>query len=662
MTKVVPSSPAETSHALYRSSHLPGRTSRDPKRAETWTLDWHFTPRSPIASLYQSNNTDNSKPPPAPIARPPSANNTANSDQLKTWWHDTGEINWKTPVQPGNVRQSHVYYVQVSTQDDLLDGNYYDSFVYETIPRNGNGNIKVPGDPSSNCSDYDGITIEDTVNITMAWTQFLYSSDVVVRVQRPFNAASDGNVTIRPTTLNYPVTELEGDIYITVPFSEHGTRFSVEFGDDLYTYRDNCDGPDCQYVQSEDPTASHYWGNITDYNAVMGVEPRNALLIFASAIPNDDQVPDMNTTSTLHVSQGLVTGLDKINASTVVFNPGVYWFTGTAHAELSSSVNWVYIAPGAYVKGAIQFNTGDDVMKATGHGVLSGEQYVYQANTNARYENIKSNSESLRMWTGNSWATKHQTFLISGPTTNAPPFNSMDFTGDLDTISVQASDYKQVGAFFTQTDGMEIYPGSSVRDVFYHSGDDTIKTYYSDVDVRRVVVWKTHTAPVVQFGWASRNLSNITVDDVSVVHSRYVANSSHPSLIGMNQVYPDAETRTDTAVLKNTVTDVTFSNLRSEGIGGNLMRICPLATFRNVRIVNVSLDGFSARTNGIGVGEVAAWTDAEGEPVELENFSVTNYYVGGEKVSMSDGNWGVNGTGRLNVAGQYLKEGGFTVV
>ena len=42
------------------------------------------------------------------------------------------------------------------------------------IPRNGQGNIIVPGDPSSVTTEDDGVTVEAAVWITMAWTQLLY--------------------------------------------------------------------------------------------------------------------------------------------------------------------------------------------------------------------------------------------------------------------------------------------------------------------------------------------------------------------------------------------------------------------------------------------------------------------------------------------------------
>jgi hypothetical protein len=103
-------------------------------------------------------------------------NNTASLATLKTWWQPTGEINTKTPVQNGNVRQSHLYTVQVATAAN--SASYYDSFVYETIPRNGNGKICTPGDLTSLCDTDDQITIEPDVGITMAWTRKNSSSSL----------------------------------------------------------------------------------------------------------------------------------------------------------------------------------------------------------------------------------------------------------------------------------------------------------------------------------------------------------------------------------------------------------------------------------------------------------------------------------------------------
>ncbi|ROW05903.1 hypothetical protein VPNG_07996 [Cytospora leucostoma] len=589
-------------------------------------------------------------------------NFTTANDKLVTWWHDNGEINYQTAVQEGNVRQSHLYSTWVKSSEDSND-TYYNSFVYETIPRNGQGQILVPGDPSSTTTDYDSVTIEADIWITMAWTEFLYSADSWVKVSRAGdNPSTADNVVIRPSSLDLEVTDDgEGNVYIHVPYRDQGLRFSVEFQDNLYTYHDGCDTTSCDFVQDWNPDGSYYVSNITDDMAVVSIEPHDALLIFASPFSSSEYVLEESSPDTYVVHPGRVPDLSAINSTNIYFEPGTHWMTSTDHAILSPSVEWVYLAPGAFVKGAIQFTTSAKVIKATGHGVLSGEQYVYQANTADGYKNNASNADSLRMWSGYSSPGEEQTFVLTGVTTNAPPFNSIDFKGDLESIAIDQWDYKQVGAFFGQTDGTTLYAGASVRDTFYHSNDDTIKTYGSGVQVRDVVVWKGKTAPAVQFGWTSRNLSGVVVDGVDVIHMKYNANSSHPSIIGANQIYTYDETDTATADVLNTVRDIYFGNIRAEGIGGNLLRIVPLANYENVTIENVSLGNFSTRSTGIYRSELPTWTDGDGNNVTISGFTIRNFTVGGEHILPSLGNAGPDGLGGLNIAEYYLQTGDVTI-
>ncbi|ORY65536.1 glycoside hydrolase [Pseudomassariella vexata] len=588
-------------------------------------------------------------------------NTTADTTHLQTWWHDHGEINYKTPVSAENVRQSHLYSVWVKSTADSTN-TYYNSFVYETIPRNGQEKVVIPGS-SITGGPYDSVTIEASLWMTMGWTQFLHNEDAWVKISRGDNSTTARDVVIRPTNLNLTVTDDgEGNIYILVPYREQGLRFSVEFKDNLYSYRDSCETPLCDFVQDWHSDGPHYVETLDETtNPVMGEEPHDALLIFASPFPSSDLIPDKTATDTYVVYPGPVPDLGSIKNSVVYFTPGTYYMTATAHAKLSSSVNWVYLASGAYVKGAIQFTTAATTIKATGHGVLSGEQYVYQANTLLGYTNVKSNIASLRMWSGYSKSGVQQTFVITGVTTNAPPFNSIDFSGDLDTISINQWDYKQVGAFFGQTDGTTLYSGSNVHDIFYHSNDDTIKTYGSNILVRDVVIWKGKTAPIVQFGWQSRDLANITVDGVDVVHMKYSSNTSHPSIVGANQVYGVDETWTNTADLSKTVRDMYIGNVRAEGIGGNLLRICPLANYQNVVIENVSLDRVSPRTNGIYQSEMPVFKNWLGKSVDIKGFVIRGFTVGGEKITQKAGNYGPDALGGLNIADELLQSGSVVI-
>lgn len=532
--------------------------------------------------------------------------------------------------------------------------------MYETIPRNGQGNILIPGDLDSVTTADDSITIEADIWITMAWTSFVYSTDAVVKISRSNNGSTARNVVIRPSNLGLIITDDgEGNVYIQVPYREEGYRFSVEFQDALYSYRDACnvEMTVCDFVQDWHPDGPHFFANLTDENPVMSVEPHDALLIFASPFLPADLVPNQNSADTYVIYPGLVPNLSEITNTNVWFAPGVHYMTGTNHLVLSDSVNWVHLDDGAYVKGAIQFTTAAATIKATGHGVLSGEQYVYQANTASGYTNNASNIHGLRMWSGCSSGDIQQTFILRGPTTNAPPFNSIDFTGDMDTIAIDQRDYKQVGAFFGQTDGTTLYSGSIMADTFYHSNDDTIKTYGSNITVRDVVVWKGKTAPTIQFGWASRNLTNITIDGVDIIHMKYSSNASHPSIIGANQIYDYPETDTTTADLSSTIRNVYFGNIRAEGVSGNLMRIVPLANFDNITIENVSIDKLGPANTGIHQSQLPLWFDADDKVVSISGFSIANFRVAGEVVGAILENYGPNALGALNIAPVLLSSG-----
>ena len=553
-----------------------------------------------------------------------------------------------------------MYNVQIAASSAPND--YYDSFVYETIPRNGNGNLYDPNQPGyfcgpgAPCSADDQITIEPSIGADMAWTQYLTSKDTIVRITRRDNGLVDpSNVIIRPTSLGFK-TSLSGNaLLVTVPFNSRGYRFSVEFQDNLWAYRRANLDADSYYVQNKNPSGVNY---VPSYDAtnnpIVGVEPLNALMIFMSPFPSSDKIPDLN--SAYIVPQGLVSGLDQIQDSVVYFAPGVYWFTGSAQAILSDKTTWVYIAPGAYVKGAIQYMSNSGTLQATGFGVLSGEQYVYQANTQQGFKNIKSDDFSVKMWRAQS--SQGAKWTVHGLTLNAPPFNSMDFYGtDLTSFSVDASDYKQVGAFFGQTDGMEMYPGSYVRDAFYHVGDDGIKAYYSNVVCERMTIWKTNNAPIVQFGWYPRTIDNLTVNAIDVIHTRYISQGTPwpRALVASAASYVDQDS-TKTADTTQRVSNFKFTNWRCEGNCPAILAFNPLENIDTMLFQNIWIEKLHSLL--VGESTIRIFTDGSGKAVALGSNSadglgliIENFTVGSTKISFDNNNWQHDQLGRLNIDG-----------
>ena len=296
-----------------------------------------------------------------------------------------------------------------------------------------------------------------------------------------------------------------------------------------------------------------------------------------------------------------------------------------------------------------------------GFGVLSGEQYVFMANSDMGYHTAAADDNTLRMFRAVANGMPHMTFTLNGITMANPPFNSMDFYSDVCGSSVNAWDYKQVGSWFDQTDGLENYPGSVVRDVFYHSSDDAIKLYHDNVTIENIVIWKKANGGAIQLGWHPRNVSNIVVSDVTQIHSRYFSNdaagTTGDALI-MSTVFPDDATSMNTANTDCYLSDVRITNLRAEGVSPSLLRLSPLMNYDTFTVENAWIEELSPIETGLQTSWARKWTDSENynQPVKFGESSpdgigvkIKNFSVGTEKVSFDASNWDAAALGALDI-------------
>lgn len=92
------------------------------------------------------------------------------------------------------------------------------------------------------------------------------------------------------------------------------------------------------------------------------------------------------------------------------------------------------------------------------------------------------------------------------------------------------------------------------------------------------------------------------------------------------------------------------------------MRICPLSNLKNFTITNVSIEEFSVRTDDIFGSQLPAFTNGKRKVIEIEEFVVSDFFVGGVKVSMANDNFMYNETGGLNIASVFLENNGVTII
>ncbi|CAF3653128.1 unnamed protein product [Rotaria socialis] len=563
------------------------------------------------------------------------------SNNLHTWWHNNIEYNDNSPVRDSSVRASNIYSVQVATTD-LHQNNLYDSFTYMSIPRG--GRQKWEYDSS------DGAEFAEKTKLTMSWSTFQYLTDVwvIVKLNNSMSTIdSIDHVTIRPITLNFKKELVDSrTIRISVPYRAAGYRFSVEFKKQLFTtYHTN-------YGPSENTGGQ-----------AIHTEPRQALLIFAESIVTGDQIdeyipnPDIHYNNIYYVPQGEVKNLNIIKETVAYFEPGIYYMPWNYHAIFPTNVHWIYLAPGAYVKGAFQFQSTDNI-KVTGFGVLSGEKYVYEADVANNYHHSIHNqcwATCVKMLRFTSDYGKEQYLQLHGITISEPPYHSFVVYGDDQTFHMSVSSYHQVGSWYWQTDGLEIYRGSSLANTFFHSNDDVLKIYHSDVIVRNIVVWKNENGPVIQWGWSPRTINNVTVDQIDIIHNRiWWSDIKHNTCIINSATHYDDTESTNTADPNQLIEDLIISNIRSEGMNSCAMRIYALSSIQSITIKNLWIEQWNQLDKSSQISIFKAYEDKNGNQVTIGNQSndkkglaLINYTVGTTKITKVANNWQDTSVGRL---------------
>ncbi|CAF1068996.1 unnamed protein product [Rotaria sordida] len=338
------------------------------------------------------------------------------------------------------------------------------------------------------------------------------------------------------------------------------------------------------------------------------------------------------------------------------------WFKLNSIEKFLSPPEMIFLSqcrktPGAYVKGAFQFESTDDI-KVTGFGVLSGEKYVYEADTNNNYHHAIDEqcwATCIKMLRFTSELGKQQHLHLHGITVAEPPYHSFVVYGDEQSFRMSVSFYHQVGSWYWQTDGLEIYRGSTVENTFFHSNDDVLKIYHSNVRVNNIVVWKNENGPVIQWGWSPRTINDIIVDEVDIIHNRIWWSDIKVNTCIINSAPHYADTYSiNTADPNQLISGLTISNVRSEGMSPCSMRIYALSNTQSVIIKNLWIEQWNELDKYSQVSLFKAYSDRNGHKVTIGNqswdkkgFAIENYTVGTIQIMKAANNWQDIHLGRL---------------
>ncbi|CAD7970944.1 unnamed protein product [Amoebophrya sp. A120] len=531
------------------------------------------------------------------------------------------DYSWDGWKRADFVRESLHWKVSVDEQP---------SFVFETLPRGGKGKIQRPRDwqrpwpldriPTG--KDDDGIDAL-VKQQTMAYTQIVYKNTIKVKLTARDGGKSGVDLKkwfsschVKPVFNNEDIVVNtdkaldENSIELLIPFDKANPKIrqiSIEFDD----------------------IESQIVFRAAD-GAIVGREPKHVLFLFVSPPLEREKDPfSVYEENEILVMQPGPISLDNYKSAKKVlyFPPGVYWMDtnrqgktgkrGENHMTLTESQAWVHFAHWAYVKSAVHWQYAEEngTYAATGYGVLTGSDYVYQANPDRSYESVKSDAASLRMWKSWNGSPGQQTFILHGVTMTDPPFNSHDMYNE---PKIFATDYKQVGGWFLQTDGLTLYPGSVFKDSLVHTNDDGLKTYHSDIQYERISVWKGPNDPVFQMGWAPQNLQNVYAKDITILHTRFKSwdKEALPSaIIGASYSYnsdwafaPDKE-----------IGNWKLSGLYCDDLCPALVHIyTPMQHYREFVIENVIYRKGRYSSGDLGKDRVTSWRDWEIEHSDSE--------------------------------------------
>ncbi|CAK9022341.1 unnamed protein product [Durusdinium trenchii] len=559
-----------------------------------------------------------------------------------TWWHDKHILEkreLKGEDEDKLVVRSPLYDICAWVEGQ----NKQRSFVYFSWPRMGRQKWGYSKD--------DGADWFDQEACTCSWTHCLYSSDIwlEVTIQDDVDHGNfEDQVTIRPRSIvqtapsGYWTIRTAGrnKFQFKIPYSPDGFRFSLEFAWEIFSFK---------YHEKE-----------------ISQLPRNGLVCFVEPIakqirPEDLYSPEELKEKVYYVDpeRDFPLNLDQVTQPIIYFRPGIYAMAWNYHAYLPNQVEWIYLAPGSYVKGAFQFRgeTGKtpNHLRVTGAGTLSGEKYVYECDKENGYRTRPADlpggayeGRCLKMLEFWSPADMEQSLEVQGITLTNPQFHTFTVYGTLDSkdakFATQVNQYHMVGTWYFQTDGLEVPSFSCLEHSFFQSGDDCIKLYWSDVTVRNITCWFQGNGGLVQFGWKPRNLARVLCEKIQVIHdlSRFRGASNCAIICGADLIVDSDKHEAH----HYTIEDLTLRDIQVEGRCMCPIRIVVQSKIQKIKIENLFVemwDGSEDQCTLRNFDKNPHVTDYF-KNIEESFLEILNFRLGKEPVARSN----AESLGRLN--------------
>ncbi|PHN02137.1 hypothetical protein [Flavilitoribacter nigricans] len=182
-------------------------------------------------------------------------------------------------------------------------------------------------------------------------------------------------------------------------------------------------------------------------------------------------------------------------AHTLYFGKGMYDLGG--RLELPPQIKRVYLAPGAFVYGAIYIGHSD--VTVDGRGVLSSARLAHrEAHT------LETPPAARRVVIEGITVADYAQFAVR--------------TLGRDNVVRWV---KCVGGWIYNADGLVGWAGTTLSHNFIHADDDAIKLYDDHVTVEDCVIWQMTNGACLQLGWQSLSARQVRVRNIDVIRTEW---------------------------------------------------------------------------------------------------------------------------------------------
>jgi len=222
---------------------------------------------------------------------------------------------------------------------------------------------------------------------------------------------------------------------------------------------------------------------------------KNGLMVFAN--PPETDVPDLGTGNYAVLNKASKQDVAAVSSSAT----GLYFKEGVHDIgvfKVPANIKNIYLAPGAWVYGALIMDGNPDV-KIFGRGVLSAGRLKYRESHTIEAINQSNN------------------IRIEGITVADGKYFTVRLIGKNNTVNW----VKVIGGWTYNLDGISAFEGSTVSNCFVWANDDNIKVYRDNITFKDMVCWQLNNGGLIQLSWGGGYAKNVTISRVDILHAEW---------------------------------------------------------------------------------------------------------------------------------------------